>query len=61
MDQLRQSRPSGILPSRWDSYCEGLDRLEEHYGTERQDNHSEYMKRWRSVVADMLEMFEGMD
>lgn len=61
MDQLRQSRPGGILPGRWDSYCEGLDWLEEHYDTERQDNHSEYMKRWRSVVADMLEMFEGMD
>ena len=60
LEQLRQSRPQGIDPGRWDSYCERIDRLEDNYSTERLDNFSEYMKRWRECVADMLQIFEGV-
>ena len=58
--QLRQSRPQGIDPSRWDAYCERIDRLEENYDTERIYNFSDYMKRWRESVAYMLDIFEGV-
>lgn len=58
VEQLRQSRPQGIDPERWDAYCERIDRLEENYGSERLENFGAYMKRWRESVADMLDIFE---
>ena len=60
IEKIRQSRPHGIDPSRWDAYCERIDRLEENYHTERVENFGEYMRRWREAVADMLDIFEGL-
>ena len=61
IEQLKESLPDRIPLDRWESYCERLDGLVAGYGSRRNENHGEYMKRWRLVVADMLEMFEGMD
>ena len=60
IEQLRHSRPQGVDPGRWDSYCERIDRLEENYNNERVDNFGGYMRRWRECVAAMLQIFEDV-
>lgn len=60
-EQLKDNRPSGVSSRRWDAYCERIDRLVEFYDTERIEHTGAYMSRWRESVADMLEIFEGLE
>ena len=60
IEQLKESLPDRISPDRWESYCERLDGLVASFDGRPHENYGEYMKRWRLVVADMLEMFEDM-
>ncbi len=61
MEQLKQNRPRGVPSQHWGNYCERIDRLEELYHSERTEDPNGYMKRWRESVADMLEIFEGLE
>ncbi len=61
IEQLKESRPDGLSSDKWENYCERLDGLAGAHHVEQQENHGEYMKRWRRVVAEMLGMFEEMD
>lgn len=61
MEQLKDNRPSGVGTRRWDAYCERIDRLVESYDRERIEHTGAYMSQWRESVADMLEIFEGLE
>ena len=61
VDQLRESHLNGSLAKTWEVYISQLDRLADLYGSERIDDTSAYMNRWRQAVATMLDLYESME